>query len=297
MKGLSKYGKLERQNFKWIYLFLLPTVIIFCMFYVQPICVMLYTSFTQWDGFNAASFNGLRNYVRIFTNSATSSSLWNLLWWSVIATTLHTGFGVLVAFVLFYKPIGWKFTRAVYMIPNVISGAAWALIYRFIFNDQVGMLNAVIRVFSPEFSVQWFYQSPYAFWAVTFTWLFYAVIVTLIVLNDLMAIPPSLLEAANLDGCSGIQLLLRVQLPLCRVSIGTAVLCSITSRISMYEAIALTTGGGPGDDTMSLSVLLVQAISNYQYGFANAIGVIMFIFGLVIMLVINKAFKMGDSVY
>lgn len=294
---ISKYGRLERKNFKWVYLFLLPTIIIFVMFYVQPICVMLYTSFTKWDGFNDATFTGLRNYERIFTNSAASSSLWNLLWWSVIAMTLHTGFGVLAAFVIFNKPFGWKFTRAVFMIPNVISGAAWALIYRFIFNDQVGMLNETIRTVNPDFSVQWFYQSPYAFWAVTFTWLFYAVIVTLIVFNDLSAIPDSLLEAARLDGCNGAQLLFKIQLPLCRISIGTSVLCSITSRISMYEAIALTTGGGPGDDTMSLSVLLVRAISDYQYGFANAIGVVMFIFGLIVMQVINKSFRMSDSIY
>lgn len=297
MKGISRYGRLEKRNFKWIYLFLLPTVIIFAMFYIQPICVMVYTSFTKWDGFNAPEFNGFRNYIRVFTNSAASKSLWNLLWWSVIAMTLHAGFGVLVAFVLFYKPVGWKFTRAVFMIPNVISGAAWALIYRFVFNDQVGILNPVIRAVNPNFHVQWFYQSPYAFWAITFTWLFYAVIVTLIVLNDLMAIPEEMLEAARLDGCNGFQLLTRVQLPLCRISIGTSVLCSITSRISMYEAIALTTAGGPGDDTMSLSVLLVRAISDYQYGFANAIGLVMFIFGLIVMLVVNRAFRMGDTIY
>ncbi|MCD7820509.1 MAG: sugar ABC transporter permease [Lachnospiraceae bacterium] len=297
MKKTAKYGRLEKKNFKWIYLFLLPTVIIFVMFYVQPIFVMAWTSFTKWDGFNSPSFIGIRNYVRIFTNSSASASMRNLILWALIAMTLHVGFGVLVAFVLFYKPHGWKFTRSVFMIPNIISAAAWALIYRFIFNDQVGILNAVIRVFNKNFSVQWFYQSPYAFWAVTFTWLFYAVIVTLIVLNDLMSVPGELLEAAKLDGASGGQIVRFVQLPLCRISIGTAMLCSITSRISMYEAIALTTSGGPGDDTMSFSVLLVRAITDYNYGFANAIGVVMFIFGLIVMLVVNRAFRMNDSIY
>lgn len=165
------------------------------------------------------------------------------------------------------------------------------------FNDQMGVLNSVIRVFDKDFSVQWFYQSPYAFWAVTLTWLFYAVIVTLIVLNDLMAIPKELIEAAKLDGANGWQLIRFVELPLCRISIGTGMLCSITSRISMYEAIALTTAGGPGDDTMSLSVLLVRAITDYNYGFANAIGVIMFLIGLLVMYIVTKAFRMNDSIY
>ena len=110
-----------------------------------------------------------------------------------------------------------------------------------------------------------------------------------------MAIPTELDEAAHLDGCTGWQMTRYIHLPLCRNAVGTAILCSITSRISMYECIALTTAGGPGDDTMSLSVLLVRAITDYNYGYANAIGVIMFIFGLIILAVVNKVFRMGES--
>ena len=181
MTKKKKYGKVQVKNFKWIYAFLLPTIIIFVMFYVQPIAVMLTTSFTKWDGFNDPAFNGISNYIKLFTNSASAASIKNLILWSVIAMTFHVGFGVLTAFALYLQPHGWKFTRSVFMIPNIISAAAWALIYRFIFNDQMGVLNSVIRVFNKDFSAQWFYQSPYAFWAVTLTWLFYAVIVTLIV--------------------------------------------------------------------------------------------------------------------
>lgn len=281
----------------WIYAFLLPTIVIFVMFYVQPIFVMFATSFTKWDGFNQPEFNGIQNYIRVFTNSASGASIRNLILWSLIAMTLHTGFGVLAAFVIFQKPFGHKFTLTVFMIPNIISGAAWALIYRFIFNDQMGILNTAIRTVNKDFSVQWFFQSPYAFWAVTFTWLFYAVIVTLIVLNDLYSIPKEVIEAARLDGAGGLRLIRYVELPMCRISIGTALLCSITSRISMYEAIALTTAGGPGDDTMSLSVLLVRAITDYRYGFANTIGVIMFLMGLLVLFAITKAFRMNSPVY
>ncbi len=296
-RNSGRYTRLEKKNFKWIYFFLLPTVIIFAMFYVQPILVMLVTSFTSWNGFSAPEFVGLRNYIRIITNSTSAASFKNLILWSVIAMTLHCGFGVLVAFVLFNKPFGWKVTRAVFMIPNIISAAAWALIYRFIFNDQVGILNSIIRVFNKDFHTQWFYVSPYAFWSVTLTWLFYAVVVTLIVFNDLNAIDPALTEAARLDGATGWQIVRYLQLPMCRISIGTSMLCSITSRISMYESIALTTSGGPGSDTMSFSVLLVRSITDYKYGFANAIGIVMFIFGLIVMGIINKAFRMNDPIY
>ena len=277
--------------------FLLPSVLVFLMFYLQPILTVFYTSFTKWDGFNAPTFIGLENYINLFQNQAFLISLKNILLWSLIAATLHVGFGVLVAFVLYHRPKGWKVTRAVFMVPNVISAAAWAMIYKFIFNDSMGILNTLIRKFDPNFHVQWFYNSPYAFWAVTLTWLFYAVIVTLVVLNDLMAIPQELTEAARIDGASGWQITRYIHLPLCRNAIGTGIICSMTSRVAMYEQIALTTAGGPGDDTMNLPIILVKSIQDMKYGYANANGVIMFLLGLVILAVINKAFKMNENVY
>lgn len=294
---LKNVSKLEKRNYKWIYLFLLPSVIVFMMFYFVPIITVFVTSFTKWDGFNAPAFYGLNNYVKMFRNHTFLLSLRNLLLWSILAMTLHVGFGVLVAFLLFKKPFGWKLTRTVFMIPNVISMAAWALIYKFIFNDSMGILNRIIRAFDPGFHVQWFYTSPYAFWAVTFTWLFYAVIVTLIVLNDLMAIPDEIFEASKIDGASGWQVTFWIQLPLCRNAIGTAVICSVTSRIAMYESIALTTAGGPADDTMNLPIILVNSIMDMNYGYANANGVVMFVIGLVILAVVNKLFRMNESVF
>ena len=127
--------------------------------------------------------------------------------------------------------------------------------------------------------------------------MFYSVIVTLIVHNDLMSIPEEILEAARIDGASGWKVIAKIQLPLCRNSIGTGVICAVTSRIAMYEQIALTTAGGPGNDTMNISLILVNSISDMKYGYANANGVIMFIIGLVILAIVNKIFKMNESVY
>lgn len=286
---------LERQSYKWIYLFLLPTVLIFALFYLVPIVQVLVTSFTKWDGFNEPEFNGLTNYVNLFTSSSFALALKNLFFWSLLAAVFHVGFGVVMAFVLYQRPFGWKLTRAVFMVPNVISAAAWAIIYRFIFNNDFGVLNSIVRFFVPDFAVQWFYQSPWAFWAVALTWMFYAVIVTLLVLGDLLSIPEELHEAAMLDGVTGWQYILRVQLPLCRASIGTSVILAITSRIGMYEQIALTTAGGPGDDTMSLPIMLVKGIMDYRYGYANAVGVVMFVFGIVVLLLVNRLFRMDET--
>lgn len=75
------------------------------------------------------------------------------------------------------------------------------------------------------------------------------------------------------------------------------IFASLTSRIAMYEQIALTTSGGPGDDTMSLPIILVKGIMDYRYGYANAVGVVMFIIGLIVLGVVNKLFRMDEANY
>jgi raffinose/stachyose/melibiose transport system permease protein len=294
MKHPQRLSRLERQALPSVYLFILPTLLIFLVFYLTPILTVLVTAFTRWDGFNAPAFIGFENFAKLFARESFRYALRNLSLWGLIAMTLHVLIGVVVAFLLFDRFKGWKAVRAVYMIPNVISAAAWAMIYRFVFNNDYGLLNNLIRSVNPAFSVNWFYESPAAFAAITYTWLFYAVIVTLLVLADLMAVPQELYEAATIDGASGFQVTRHIKLPLCRNAIGTAVICSGTARISMYEAISLTTRGGPGNDTMNLPILLVNSISDMRYGMANAIALIMFVIGIILLVFVKRAFRLND---
>ena len=285
----------KHQRYFWIYLFILPSVVVFLTFYLVPIVTVVFTSFTQWDGFNAPKFIGLQNYTKLFHNSLFLESLRNLLLWALIAATLHVGYGVLMAFILHAKPRGWRFVQVVFMIPNVISVAAWSMIYKYFFRNDIGILNTIIRFFNPDFQADWFFESPYAFWAITFTWLFYSVIVTLLVQGDLMAIPDHLHEAATIDGASRWKQIIKIDLPLCRNSIGTGVICSITARIAMYEAIYLTTNGA--GHTMNIPVILVRAIQDGKYGYANANAVVMLVLGLLTLFIVNKLFRMNESVY
>lgn len=289
--------KLYRSEKIGILIFLIPCMIVFLVFYLYPIIEVVFTSFTEWDGFGIPVFNGLSNYQKLFTDDTFLISLKNFVLWALLAMTIHVGFGTLIAFILYEKPFGWKFTRFAFMAPNVISAAAWAIIYRFVFNQEYGILNTVVRFFDSDFNVNWLYKSPYAFWAVTLTWLFYSVMTTLFIQGDLMAIPDELHESAKLDGASRWQIIKKIDLPLCRISLGTSVLMAVAGKIGMYENVTLTTAGGPGEDTMSLAVMLTDAVTGLRYGYANALAVIMILLGIAALVIINKAFRMNESVY
>jgi len=290
----SAYGN-DASTLRWIYAFILPGLLVFLAFYLYPILTVVVTSFTSWDGFNVPGFIGVTNYIKMFTNAHFLQSLVNLILWSLIAMTLHTGYGVVVAFVLRRKLPLWRWAQTLFMVPNVISVAAWAMIYKYFFRNDIGILNSLLRLIDPLFAVDWFFQEPWAFWAITLTWLFYAVIVTLLVQGDLLAIPAQLHEAAIIDGASEWQMIWKIDLPLCRNSIGTGIICSITARIAMYESIYLTTNGA--GKTMNIPVLLVRAIQDSRYGYANAHAVIMLILGVLTLLLVNRLFRMDESVY
>jgi len=283
----------------WIAAFLAPALAVFVLFYLVPIVTVFVTGFTKWNGFNSPEFIGFDNYIKLFTyNNTFAISLRNLFLWSLIAATLHVGFGTLVAFILFKRPCGWRLVRGTFMIPNVISVAAWAMIYKFIFNDDIGIINNFMRnIGFSDFHVKWFYEMPAAFFAVTFTWLFYAVIVMLIVLNDLMAIPKDIHEAALLDGANEWQVTRYINLPLVKKAIGTGIILSVTSRIAMFEEVALTTRGGPGNETYNIPLMLYNGIVNSEYGYANAAGTIMILLGVAVMALINRLFRMNERLY
>ena len=114
-------------------------------------------------------------------------------------------------------------------------------------------------------------------------------------MTDLMAIPTELHEAASIEGASSWQTILRIDLPLIKNAIGVSMILSMTSRIAMYEAVALTTRGGPGDDTMTIPLILVNAITNMKYGYANASAVAMILLGIAILFIIQKSFKMNKQ--
>jgi|GEM_PF-64750 len=288
----------KQKNLIWIWIFLLPTVVSFLAFYLWPIITLFYSSFTKWDGANPQVFIGFKNYITLFFNTpAFKVAMKNLALWVGLAATVHVAFSTLIALYLYRKPFGGRFVRIIYMVPNIIAPAAWGMIYYFFYQQDIGIVNTVIRWFIPDYAVPWLYQSPNAMIAVILTWIFYGVVGSLIVLGDLMAIPPELHEAARIDGASDWQITTRINLPLCRISIGTNMLLSINARIIMYELILFTTKGGPQTDTWSLPFILTGAIRNNQFGFANTVGVVMFLLGVAALLIINKVMRTSESVY
>jgi raffinose/stachyose/melibiose transport system permease protein len=288
---------MRRAKTFWIALFLLPTLIVFAMIYMWPLGLAIVSSFTKWNGFEPMKYIGLGNYIAIFKDKDFLNALLNTLKWALFAAFVHVPFGVLVALVLARRRPGWRFTRAVFMIPNIISRASLAILFIFIYKPEVGILNSVIRALGfKDFSINWLYDPRTAFLSVTNIWLWFAAVITLITLAELTSISPSIHEAARIDGASDLQIDWYIHLPLLHRIIGTGVVIAVTSVFKEFDVIYMTTNGGPGSLTMNLAVMMVSKIVNSNlYGYANALGILLLIMGVSVMLLSSRVFRMDKA--
>jgi len=292
---VSKFKKSGKNIY--IALFLTPALFMFILIYLWPLCLSIISSFTSWDGFTSMKFIGLRNYRELFNDSKFLAALWNTFRWALAAAFIHVPFGVLVALILSKKMIGWRFVRSAFMIPNIISQSAMAILFTFIFRPDAGILNSVLRVFmGPDFNVNWLHDSKYAFLALTQIWLWFAAVITLITLSEILSISPELYEAAKIDGANVFQIDIFINIPLLRNIIGTGVIIAITSVFKMFDIIYMTTNGGPGNSTINLAVMSVNAIIiQNKFGYANAIGIFLLILGVLVMSMTMRGFRMNKS--
>lgn len=285
---------------KWIPVFLLPTVLIFAAIYLIPLIMVIYTSLFDYRlTLPKMTFCGLSNYIQLFHDPDFYRATRNTVVWILIQCTLHVSLGTIIALLLFSKPHGWKFIRTAYMVPNIISNAAMGMIFLNIFNPQYGVVNSFLKLIGMKaLTHNWLMNTKTAFVSVTMVWVLFAGYTTTLVLAQAMSIDDSILEAARVDGATQFQISRFILLPLLKKIIGTTMVMGATYMLQMFDLIYLTTKGGPGKTTTNLPLLLYGVYKNENnYGYANTIGVMIIILGIVCMTLINKSLKVNEADY
>jgi len=284
----------------YLFLFLLPTVLLFVLIYAVPLVTVFVTSLTNYHLMNLnTEFVGFVNYVRLFQDPAFFQSMANTYIWIILQCSLHVGLGTLVALLLYKKPWGWKFIRTTYMIPNIISNAAIAVIFLNIFNPTFGVINSLLRAIGLEsITRNWLMDMKTSFPSVTTTWFIFAGYTATIILAYAISIDEGIIEAAKVDGASNFQLDMLIMLPLLKKIIGTTSIMAGAYMLQMFDLIYLTTLGGPGRTTTNLPLLLYSTYkTENNYAYANTIGVIIILVGVLMITGLNKLFRINKIDY
>jgi raffinose/stachyose/melibiose transport system permease protein len=268
--------------------------------YAIPLVTVFITSLTNYRLINPKTeFVGFSNYVRLFSDAAFRQAIVNTFIWIVLQCTAHVWLGVFVALLLYKKPRGWKLIRTAYMIPNIISNAAIAIIFLNIFNPRFGIINSLLRMIGLEsLTHNWLMDMNTAFPSVTTTWFIFAGYTTTIILAHAISIDNVIIEAAHVDGASNFQVDTLIMLPLLKKIIGTTAIMAATYMLQMFDLIYITTTGGPGRSTTNLPLYLYSVYkTENNYAYANTIGVCIIIIGIAVMALLNKLFKVNESDY
>ncbi len=283
-----------------IFCFLLPCLLLFVFVYLVPIIIVFFTSLFEYKSGGVFRFIGLENYIEaVVHDKRLHKALANTGIWALLQSTIHVGIGTVTAIILSRKRRGWKVLRTIYMIPNVVSASALGIIFLNVFNAKYGLINSFVSmVTGKDFSKNWFFDNDSAFITVTWSWLLYAGLIMILVLAGLSSIPNEITEAAKIDGATKLQIDFKVKLPMIRTVMGTCLILSSTSMLREFELIFLTTNGGPGTITLNLPLYLYKtSLIDNNYGYANMMGVLLIVLGVIVVYCINKIFRMNDADY
>lgn len=271
----------------------LPGILLFVFAILAPICLSVYYSFTDYSGMGALNFIGIENYKTLMKDETFFIALRNSLFLAIGFICIQHPLAIIVAAVLDkLSGKGEGFFRCVYFIPNVISVAVIAYLWKFIYNPDFGLLNNILKIFGVTEKINWF-SVDRAIWSVLIVLIWHGFgWGMLIYYSGIKNIDPVLYEAAAIDGATQIQTFLRITLPLMKPVIQVNVTMAVISALKQMETVYLLTNGGPGNATQfTATYLYQQAFKAFKYGYGNAISVIFIIICLIATVVLNKIFE------
>lgn len=276
------------------YFFIFPTLLSFLVFFLVPTISGLGMSFYEWDFFSAPEFVGLENFEELVSDKLFIRTLRNTAIFALSATALNVGLGMFIAIGI--NSIGWRWLRALlrtaYFIPFVISTVVVALLFGFLLQESVGVVNYFLRRLGIE-SVPWLTSSAWAFRSIVLIDVWKHVgFFTLIFLAGLQGIPRELYEAAVVDGAGRRVRLTRITIPLLTPSLFFSLIIALIGAFQVFESMFVLTNGGPGDATRTVVMYLYrEAFGSFNMGYAASMAVVLFF--IILALTIAQV-RLGD---
>ncbi|MDO4867605.1 MAG: sugar ABC transporter permease [Clostridia bacterium] len=303
-----KQKKFERRKALVAYSFIAPNFIGFAVFTLVPVLFSIFLSFVRWKGgaFSTMEWVGLGNYADIFKTAKVAEkglgylftkvdlgiALKNTLFYTIVTVPLTLVCAVALALALNRAVKGAVGFRTIFFFPYVASMVAICVCWRFMMMKD-GPINQLIMAMGIDYNKSWTADSGMAIWSIILVsvWRnmgYYMVIY----LAALQGVPKDLYEAATMDGANKWQQFFHVTLPQLRPTTFFASTMMIISCFKIYDVVAIMTEGGPGRSTkMLVTYIYDEAFSNFNYGIASAIAMVL----LVIVLIFTLAqFSMED---
>lgn len=261
------------------WLFLMPVLIGIGIFMYGALVYSIYIAMSQWDLLTPPEWVGLDNFRRLLDDPKFVQTLGNTLFFVVTLVPIGIAASFLLAVLLNRQLKGLSFFRAAYYMPHITSTIAIGMIWLWIFNPDIGIINTILRFFGVENPPHWFDSVVWAKPAllVVRVWQvagYYMILYT----AGLQAIPDDLYEAASIDGANAWQRIRYITIPQLSNTTFFITIMLIIESFNIFEVIYVMTEGGPGGSTNTiLYYIYTQAFESYRMGYASAMAWVLFI--------------------
>ena len=270
--------RMKESRLGW--LLILPTLLVFAAIVLFPLAYSIYLSFHSTSGFSMTlTWVGIENYTRLLGQNVFWQSLLNNVLWTVGTVSIQLLLGIAVALLLHREFKGRNLVRGAALFPYMVPTIVAVFNFRWMLNATYGVINYIIVALGIVNEPVAFFGYDYAMWTAVFlgVWRFTPFVI-ITVLARLQTIPPSLYEAAQLDGAYKIAQFRYVTLPQLYNILVIVVLLRGVWMFRKFAPIYLLTGGGPGTSTQTLPIYAyIEAYSGLRFGFAATIANVMFI--------------------
>lgn len=271
--GEMKKNRRGKQRRSYDFVFVLPWVIGFLCFTLIPYLFSFYISFTKYNMMGTPKWLGLENYREILTaDPYFRTALVVTLKYVLIAVPLKMVFSLLVAVMLNNKLAGSKIYRTIYYIPSLLgSSVAISVVWKAMFR-QDGVINAFLGLFGIQ-GLEWIGTPSTALWVLALLTMWQFGSPMLIFLAGLNQVPASMLEAAEVDGATGIKKFFYITLPMISPMIFFNLVMQMIGAFQTFTSAMMVTNGGPVNSTLLYVLYIYQeGFSRYNFGYAAALS-------------------------
>ena len=292
----SELSALRRREELSGYLLLSPWIIGFIVFVLGPVIACFYLSFTRYEIVTPPVFVGAANYRKMFTNDPL---FWQALRvtsvYSFVSVPLGLVAGLAIAILLNQGVRGLAVFRTVFYLPAVVSGVAVALMWTWLFNPDLGLVNSLLRNIGIQ-GPKWFLSPRWALPTLIITSLWGVGGGMVIYLAGLQGVPTALYEAAELDGAGAFSKFLNITIPMISPVIFFNLIMGVIGSFQSFTSAYIITDGGPMNATLFYILYLYrQAFQYYKMGYGSAMA---WVLAIIIMLLTLLLFRTaGQQVY
>ncbi|MGB3327621.1 MAG: sugar ABC transporter permease [Thermomicrobiales bacterium] len=276
--------------------FILPVLVLFLLFRVWPAIDGLLLSFQDFRMRGGSTWIGFQNFRELWDDKVFWGSLRVTLTYALISVPLATIAAVAMALLIDRAIRGIAWFRAIYFLPYITSFVMVAVIWSWIYRTNDGLLNGLLDLVGIG-PIPWLTSESHVLPSLAIMSVWKGVGYSMmILLAGLRAIPASLGEASAVDGASGAQTFWRITLPLLKPVLFFVIVIETIGSFQVFDAIFVMTGGGPVRASYSLVYMLYDESFKFQnYGYAAAIGVVLFLMTFTVTMVQRLMFGRGDA--